>query len=556
MDFLQVTLRVCFDPRHAHDETQYFDFQTVEFSISDLRVTDTITMHDNVSRYALQFEAEVPIPASFDGLDSYRVINSTIIYITMRMRFFSAQFGCIRGPYSGSEGNPSLVHVGHGPELFCFPKRLERLPKPLQVEGDGLLPQPDGVESVDLVLLLWYWFYLSRRPSTLTDESTKYPSDVQNAWDMLKEDFDRKRSGSVVSLVSHFRNVLKLNEFYNKHDFYSNDSAFLENAFDITFCDFEKPDAEEKLYNSRYLHMRLDELIMQFWDFKLLALNAFGKHDDLQRCKFDEGDAVIHNFDEQCDLFVSQFRGSISSSKFSKPCGACEKLGRKKIVRSACKLHMYDHLNDDEEGLEYVRKQSSYLRRLSFPKVPFKRIVDIFKEQAKTDRPFHQELFTEIQEITKCASAISDLDRIRQPLFMVEVAASKGSYHGTFNALFYHTMQSSCTLSRDDADRRDLSPRFPIDLYDNEMYKLAHQQDYCDFPTAPTQEGQPVISACSLISKQSSKCHHFHFFSHVLEQGLQKGWNSHRTEAEFTSCKAFFCTFCLFISYNHFLLFT
>lgn len=519
-----VTLRVCFDPNHGnmadhHDERQYFDFQTVEFSNSDLRVT--VTMHDNVSIYALQFEAEVPIPAYFDRLDPYRVIDSTIVYITMRMRFFSAQFGCIRGPYSASEGNESLVHVGHGPELFCFP---ECFPERGKAEGDGSSPQPDRVDNV---LLLWFWFYLCRCPSTLTDDSTKYPSDVKHAWDKLKEHFDRKWTGSVVSLPRHFRKVLKLDEFYNKHDFYSNDSAFLQNAFDITFCEFGVQKQEEKLYNSRYLHMRLDELIMQFWDFKLLALNAFGKHEDLQKCKFDEGDALIHNFDEQCDLFVSHFRGSTSSSKFSKPCGACEKLGREKIKRSACKLHMYDHLNDDEEGLEYLRKQSSYLRRLTFPKAPFKRIVDIFKEQAKTDRSPPVQFY---KDITKCVSAISD-----PSLFNVKLVAAESSYDGIFNALFYHPMQSSCTLSRDDAERRDLSPRFPIDLYDNEMYKLAHQQDYCNFPTAPPREGQPVIPACSLISKQSSKLHHFRFFSHVLEQGLQKEWNSHRTEAEFTS---------------------
>lgn len=89
----------------------------------------------------------------------------------------------------------------------------------------------------------------------------------------------------------HFRKALKLDDFYKKHKFYYDSVPTIENALDFTFCDFEIQDPDEKSYNSRYLHMRLDELIMQAWDFKLLALNAFGQNEDLQNCNFPECDA-------------------------------------------------------------------------------------------------------------------------------------------------------------------------------------------------------------------------------------------------------------------------
>jgi len=309
---------------------------------------------------------------------------------------------------------------------------------------------------------------------------------------------------------------------------------------DITFCNFVKQDPEEKSYNSRYRHMRLDELIMQFWDFKILALNAFGQFEDLQSCEFDECDAVIQNFDEMCDLIAVNFRNCVSSSKFSQNCQACREMN-KEMKRSSCKLHMYDYLNDDEEGLEYIRKQSSYLRRLSFPKNTFKQVVRLFKEQQAKDTPPIGQFYHSIDE---CIRSISDPHSLMVKLVSKpsegnpnSTLMSLRSYDGLFNAFFYPPIESRSTLRKD--DQRPLLPRFPINLYDNEAYKLDHKQDYCFFPTAVSKQGQPAIPACSLISRQSSKVHHFRSIFRVLEVGLQKGWNSQRTEAEFTSCRFF-----------------
>jgi hypothetical protein len=534
---------VCFDPARANkesnsDETHEFDFQTEEFSNSDLRVT--VSEHDYESLYSLQCETELPFPTSCIGLDVENVIDSAIIFATLRMRFFSAQFGYGHAS-SGSDKQGSLIHAGLGPELFCFPKRMTS-------------KQPD---RDDAMLLLWFWFYLGRCRS-LQDavEHTELNSPAEVALGMIKQHFESKASiafgqhasveGRRSSIANRdiyisrdFRKALKLDDVYKRHKFYYDHSPHIANAFDVTFCDFVKQDAEEKSYNSRYRHMRLDELIMQFWDFKLLTLNAFGKFEDLQNCKFDECDAVIQNFDEQSDLLVAKFRDSVSSSKFSKRCQACQDMNKDK-KRSSCKRHMYDYLNDDEEGLEYLRKQSSYLRRLSFPKATFKRIVRAFKEQQHKDEHPNQHFY---QNIDDYISAIPDPHSLMVKLVSKpeegnpnSTLMSLRSYDGIFNAFFHPPIESRHILKKD--DQRPLLPRFPINLYDNEAFGLDHKQDYGYFPTAVSREGQPAVPACSLISRQSSKLHHFRSIFRVLEDGQQKGWNSVRTEAEFTSCRA------------------
>jgi len=358
----------------------------------------------------------------------------------------------------------------------------------------------------------------------------------------------------VCPLKFHFRKALKMDMFYKKHKFFYDNSQTFENAFDVTFCEFEIQSAEEKSYNSRYLHMRVDELIVQAWDFKLLALNAFGSQEDLQHCNFPECDALIQNFDELCDLICSKFRGSLWSSKLSKYCESCNEMGRPGHKRSSCKLHLYDYLNDDEEGLEYVRKQSSYLRRLTFSKSAFKELVHVFKEQQrKSDHP-NQRFY---QSVADCIGAISDTHSLMVKLVSCPqegnpnaTMMTQRSYDGIFNAFFVPPIEPRTLLEK--GDQRQLLPRFPINLFDNEKYELGAQQDYRRFPTAASKEGERVSPACSLVSRRSNNSHHFRAIFRVLEMGSQKtaaetkkndkaaagGWHSQRAEAEFTSCTA------------------
>ena len=522
-----MTVTVGFDPHH-----DTIEFQTEDFLSSDLRVT--VSEHDYESLYSLQCEAEIPIPASCNHLDMDQVISGTVIFVAMRMRFFSAQFG--HGRVTVSDSEVSRTHDCFGPELFCFPKRLI------------FTEQLQRVEQFDDAFLFWYWFYVVRGHLTL-DEVLEFLSSMplDELVEMIRrQHFDKTDSPSTCSSGFpprfHFRKVLKLEEFYKNHKFYF-DGLRIENAYDFTFCDFEIQDPETKSYNSRYIHMRLDELLMQAWDFKLLALNAYGRNEDLQTCNFPDCDLLIQDLDDLCDRIAQKFRGSQQwSSKLSKNCEACLCKGRSK-ERHSCKLHMYDYLNDDEEGLEYVRKQSSYLRRFTFSKSLFNQISHLFREQQKKAENPNQRFY---QSITDCLCSIADTHSL-----MVKLVASpqegnpnatlmtQRSYDGIFNAFFVPPIQPRSMLEK--GDKRVLAPRFPMNLYDNELFALGKQQDYRHFPTADAKEGWHSIPACSLVSRRSDSSHHFRSIFRVLETGAQKsgGWNSHRTEAEFTSCTIF-----------------
>jgi hypothetical protein len=515
-----VTFTVCFEPDEASD---VYDIQTEEVSSSGFRVT--VTENDYESLYSLHCEAEIRIPRNYKQPTFEILINKTVIFVTLRMRFFSAQFGWfererVSTPYS----------AGYGPELFCFPKRIA-LPEPKRGFNDALL--------------FWVWFYLARLSGSLEMmQSMMVSVSSDEVLRMLLQNLGQKlhqqqeafwKSGSGCPPLVHFRKLLKLDNFYKRHKFFY--EGKFTTAFDVTFCDFEILPAQEKPYNSRYLYMRLDELIMQAWDFKLLTLNAFGNTECLKNCNLPECDALIQGFDDQTDLIATTFRSSMSSSKLSKRCEACHAMGVNR-ERSSCEQHLYDYLNDDEEGLEYIRKQSSYLRRLTFSKSVFKQISNLFIElQRHGGHPTY--LF--FQSIADCISTSSDLDTDRHPLMvkLVSITSDDGfertmmserSYDGIYNAFFNTSIEPRSYLET--GKKYDMSPRFPINLYDNEKYMLSQSQDYRKFPTA-----FECIPACSLISRRSRNFHHFGSLFRVLETGSQAGWNSQRTEAEFTSCK-------------------
>ncbi len=547
---MQVAFTLCFSPEDC-SKFDEFDFQTEEISSSGFRIT--VTENDYESLYSLHCEAEIPIPRRKKTMPDFKfetLIDSTVIFVTMRMRFFSAQFG--------------ISTPGFGPELFCFPRRLSS-------------PQSEAIQSFDDVLLFWVWYYMNRcRKDSLeaiqTIVGTHSNSEVH---EMLLQNLDnfeacdpfwKPKSGCPPFI--HFRKDLKLGRFYKNHvSFSSYDKT--ANAYDIVFCDFERPSAEEKPYNSRYLHMRLDELIMQAWDFKLLALNSFGNNECLRSVNFPDSDALIQYFDEQSDLIATNFRSSWSSGILSKQCAACNALGNDK-KRYACKEHLYDYLNDDEEGLEYLRKQSSYLRRLTFSKRTFDTIVYLFKNlQSKGANPDVQFF----NSITACigANAISDTNALMTKLVSCAddgnrdaTLMSQRSYDGLYNAFFVPPIERGQILEKGNV--KNMFPRFPIRLYDNERYMLGEHRNRSDFPVALSQD----VPACSLVSRQFGKSHHFRYFFHALEAELQAGGQSQwtetmsekdseceqfyffaqctdfsifsgahtiRTEAEFTSCK-------------------
>ena len=273
---MQVSFTVCFEPEKASD---VYDIQTEEVSSSGFRVT--VTENDHESLYSLHCEAEIPIPRNYKQPTFEILINKTVIFVTLRMRFFSAQFGWFE-----RERVSTPCTAGYGPELFCFPKRIA-------------LPQPN--RGFNDALLFWVWFYLARFEGSL--EMTQLIANFHSKDEVLRmllRNLDLKshqmmeafwESGSGCPPLIHFRKVLKLDNFYKRHEFFY--EGKFTTAFDVTFCEFEILPAQEKPYNSRYLHMRLDELIMQAWDFKLLALNAFGNIECLKSCNFPECDALI-----------------------------------------------------------------------------------------------------------------------------------------------------------------------------------------------------------------------------------------------------------------------
>lgn len=523
-----MTFTVCFEPDKTSD---VYDIQTEEVSSSGFRVT--VTENDYESLYSLHCEAEIPIPRNYKQPTFEILINKTAIFVTLRMRFFSAQFGWFE-----RERVSTPFTACYGPELFCFPKRIA-------------LPQPN--RSYNDALLVWVWFYLARFEGSLEMMKSMVNScSGDEVLRMLLQNLGQKShqtmeafwaSGSGCPPLVHFRKVLKLDNFYKRHKFFY--EGKFTTAFDFTFCEFEILRAQEKSYNSRYLYMRLDELIMQAWDFKLLALNAFGNSECLKSCKFPECDALIQDFDEQADLIATRFRGSMSSPKLSKRCEACHAMGVKK-ERSSCKNHMYDYLNDDEEGLEYLRKQSSYLRRLTFSKITFKQISSLFIELQMHGGQPNQRFY---QSIADCIGTSPDAHSL-----MVKLVSSPSegnpnatmmtqrSYDGIYNAFFNFSIEPRTFLET--GKEKDMSPKFPINLYDNEKYMLAQSQDYRQFPTAVStpskgleKDKEQSVPACSLVSRRSHNFHHFGSLFRVLETGLQAGWNSQRTEAEFTSCK-------------------
>jgi hypothetical protein len=525
-----VTVTAVFDPQlSASYDT--FEFQTEEFLNSDLK--DSVSENDYESLYSLQCKAEIPIPASCNSMTTGEVIDSTLFFVVMRMRFFSAQFGY--NHVSPSTSDVTCSYNGLGPELFCFPKQL---------------PINEKFRPSDEALLFWFWFYWGRQESLavsnfLNDNQAMGEALAAEILTMIMQRFDRflGQDSPVLHVCirscpshMHFRNLLNLDNYYKKHNFYLDGCASnIHKAYDVTFCSFEKQDPDKKSFNSRYLYMRLDELLMQVWDFKLLALNAFGRNADLQSCNFPECDALIQNCDDLCDQIAQRFRGSQPwSSKLSKKCGGCDSMHDSVVKkRYECKRHWYDYLNDDEEGLEYVRKQSSYLRRFTFPKSVFSKIETLFKEQQANGENITKGFYESIE------GCMLDIPEDSLMAKLVSSPMTDRSYTGVYNAFFVPPIQPRTTLQCE--DKRVLSPRFPVNLYDNEKFAIGQKQDYSRFPTTDGNEGGIAIPACSLVSNPTSKCHHFRSLFRVLETGTQKdgGWNSYCAEAEFTSCEIF-----------------
>ena len=506
-----------------------YDIQTEEVSSSGFRVT--VTENDHESLYSLHCEAEIPIPRNYKQPTFEILINKTVIFVTLRMRFFSAQFGW----FERERVFHSMYCRAYGPELFCFPKRIA-------------LPQPN--RGFNDALLFWVWFYLARSKGSLEMiQSIVNSYSADEILGMLLQNLGQKshqmmeafwESGSGRPHLIHFRKALNLDNFYTRHIFFY--EGKFTTAFDVTFCELEILPAQEKPYNSRYLHMRLDELIMQAWDFKLLALNSFGNIESLKSWDFPECDSLFQCFDDQADLIAMNYRSHWSSDILQENCTACRALDEQsEQKRYSCKLHMYDYLNDDEDGLEYVRKQSSYLRRLTFSKVTFNRISNLFKELQSHGGQPNQRFYQSIAGYIgtgATSTSISDLNSLMIKLvsspseeYPNATMMSQHSYSGIYNAFFTPSIVPGHIVAPD--EENTMCPTFPINLYDNEKYVLAQHQNYLLFPITESKD----VPACSLSSRRFANTHHFHSLFRILDTGLQAGWNSQRTEAEFTSCK-------------------
>jgi hypothetical protein len=440
------------------------------------------------------------------------IINSTIFFVHLRMRFFSGQFGI------GICENFEHLHHGFGPELVFFPKRNDlRLNSPA-----------DDFKSKDF----------------------SSEDQVKKVLQSLNSGNPQKAVEGGEELYVYFRQALQLDEngAYKSHNGYN--PIRIRRAHDIAFCDFEKLEADGKSYNSRYLSMRLDELIMQAWDFKLLALNAFGNSDDLMKCNFVQCNAILQFFDVHSDHLTKQFRvGSFWGEKLSRMCLSCasESNGSRRVLRSHCVDHVFDYLNDDLEGLEYVRKQSSYLRRVSFSKKIYLQLQKLFVAEKRERKPFPTESFfrsiaTELhqEDVTDRNSTATD----RHPLMcklvssrseghIKETLMSKCDYAGLCDAFF----EPSSTRG---IDPNFWNPRFPINLYENRRYEIDENQNSRMYPV--TMDGN---AACSLSSRPSlNNAHHFRSFFSVIECVVHSSSSEManrdartRIEAEYTSCK-------------------
>lgn len=507
-------MTACFDPEKNGD----FMFQSQQFTGSNLKVN--IAEGHTSSVFSLQCEVEFPVPDAFRQSQFSRltpenpvddeIINCTIFFVGLRMRFFSGQFGICQ--------KYEHLHHGFGPELVFFPKRNDlRLNSPADNFEIKFSPE-DQVKKV-----------------------------LQS----LNSGNPRKAVGGGEDSYIYFRQALLLDEngAYMSHNGYN--PIRIRRAHDVSFCDFEKLQADEKCYNSRYLSMRLDELIMQAWDFKLLALSAFGNSADLNECNFAQCDAILQFFDVHSDHLTKRFRvGSLWDEKLSRVCQSCasKSNGSRRVLRSHCVDHVFDYLNDDLEGLEYVRKQSSYLRRVSFSKKTYLQLLDLFvteKLERKTipldsfyrsiDTLLHQE------DVNDRNSSVAD----RHPLMwklvscrsegnFKETMMSKCDYAGLCNAFF----EPSTNRGFDPPKKFD--PRFPINLYENERYEFDESQSSARYPA--TSDGH---AACSLSSRPSlNNAHHFRSIFSAVERVAHPSSSEManrdertRIEAEYTSCK-------------------
>jgi hypothetical protein len=513
----QVTITACFDPHKNGD----FMFQSQQFTGSNLKVN--IAEGHTSSIFSLQCEAEIPVPDEFchskfskmtpeNPVDD-EIIDCTIFFVGLKMRFFSGQFGI--------HGNFVHLHHGYGPELVFFPKR-----------NDLRLNTPAGD--------------FENKFSGLSGEDQ-----VKRVLQSLNSGNPRKSAGGGADSYMFFRKALLLDEdgVYMSHIGYNSDRIC--RAHDVTFCDFEKLEADAKSYNSRYLSMRLDELIMQAWDFKLLALNAFGNSADLIKCNFVQCDAILQFFDVHCDHLTKTFRvGSLWDETLSHICESCasKSNGARRVLRSRCVDHVFDYLNDDIEGLEYVRKQSSYLRRVSFSKKTYLELHNLFVTEKHERKTFPLDSFylsistlLHQEDATDRKSSVAD----RHPL-MWKLVSSRSE--GTFK----ETMMSKCDYAglcnaffespgnRGIEPPKAFNPRFPINLYENERYELDENQSSKSYPV--TLDGN---AACSLSSRPSlNNAHHFRSIFTVVECVAHPSTSETvnrderaRIEAEYTSCK-------------------
>jgi hypothetical protein len=294
--------------------------------------------------------------------------------------------------------------------------------------------------------------------------------------------------------------------------------------------------------------MRLDELIMQAWDFKLLALNAFGNLTDLIDCDFAQCDAILRFLDVHSDHLIKNFRvGTIWDFKLSQRCEACatKPFGSRTILRSQCIDHVFDYLNDDLEGLEYVRKQSSYLRRVTFSKKTYLKLHHLFQTEKCDRKSFlpSESFFGSISttlDVTDRNSSVAD----RHPLMWKLVSSPSGDrpletmmdkcdYRGLFNAFFEPPIVQGIEPPK------KFCSRFPINLYENERYELAENQSSRQYPV--TLDEQP---ACSLSSRSTlNNSHHFRSIFSVLESVIHPPSQKTalkdgrlRMEAEYLSC--------------------
>ncbi len=511
-----MTITAYFDP----SKTGNFEIQSQTFTGPELKVNQS----PFESVYSLQCEAELSIPSSCrkklnedvkpipdKGLRHIpltydEIIDCTVFVVMLRMRFFSAQFG---------HGNPRNLHNGFGPELFCFPSRSKYIlnlcmgPNPTS-SGAGTSGAQELLQNMNL-------------------------SNVE-----LKQWMAQQLR------IACCRVSLKLESVYERHHRFT---PCTERAYDITFCEFVALTAVEASYNSRYIRMRLDELLMQAWDFKLLALNSFGNESDLQECNFSECDSLFQFLDEKCDEdLVKKFRvGSLWSAKLARRCEACSAKSEPETkIRAFCKQHWFDYLNDDEHGLDYIRKHSSYLRRLTFSKQVFNKISQLFHNQKRSAPAFFEvpprnDIFYD--KIKAALKSEEDFDRHSLMLKIVS-CPDEGNPNGTL--MDRSDFQGIWKAFFGDSLLSDFRPSFPTQLYDNEKYEYnmnTTTQDFRQFPTAVSKDRERAIPACSLSSAFSYNAHHFKSIFRVLETAFQaKPPLSQRTEAEFTSCMSPFFT--------------